>query len=121
MAVLRSPEEWQQLLAEQAASGLSIRAFCRQRHIAVSTFLARKKRASSDVGVSASPQRRTKVPSPRPKASPAPAFVPLTVRPPWPATCAEITLVWGSSELRLPSTMSPEWVASLLLTLTRGA
>ncbi len=58
MAVLRSSEEWQQLLAEQAASGLSMRAFCQQRQIAVLTFLARKNRASlhSSVSVSAPPR-----------------------------------------------------------------
>jgi hypothetical protein len=120
MAVLRSPEEWQQLLAEQALSGLSIRAFCQQGHIALSTFLARKKRVSSHPDVGAPPRMRTKASSPRPKASQTPAFVPLTVRPSLPAA-AEITLVWGSSALRLPPTTAPEWVAQLLLTLTGAA
>ena len=127
MAVLRSSEEWQQLLAEQVASGLSIRAFCQHRQIAVSTFLARKKRASSDAGVNArlsvsvSPQRRTRASSPQPpQGTHAPSFVPLTVLPS-PTAGAEITVIWGSSELRLPAATAPEWVAQLLLTLTRGA
>lgn len=127
MAVLRSSEEWQHLLAEQALSGLSIRAFCQHRHIALATFLKRKKRASSDSGVNAhpgvsvgaSPQRRAKASSPQPPQAPqTPSFIPLTVRP---SRAGDITLTWGSSELTLPPTTAPEWVASLLLTLTRGA
>lgn len=128
MAVLRSAEEWQHLLAEQAASGLSMRAFCQQKHIALSTFFARKGRASSDSSVSArpsvrvSPQRRAKASSPRPPQEPrAPSFVPLTVLASPTAGAANMTLIWGSSELVLPPTTAPEWVASLLLTLTRGA
>jgi hypothetical protein len=41
----RSREEWARLISEQAESGLSQRAFCRSRHLSVSTFGNAKRRA----------------------------------------------------------------------------
>jgi len=41
----RSAEEWRSLLAEQAQSGSSIRAFCAERGIGYSTFSKRKARS----------------------------------------------------------------------------
>jgi transposase-like protein len=44
----RSADEWQRLLAEQARSGSSIRAFCAERGIGYSTFSKRKSRLARD-------------------------------------------------------------------------
>ena len=44
--VRRSAEQWAALIAAQAASGLSIAAFCRERGLAVSTFHAWRRRLS---------------------------------------------------------------------------
>jgi hypothetical protein len=45
----RTPEQWQQLLAEQADSGLTIKAFCEQKQLTLSNFyLWRKKLSGSD-------------------------------------------------------------------------
>jgi hypothetical protein len=42
----RSADEWRNLLAEQAQSGSSIRAFCAERGIGYSTFSKRKSRSA---------------------------------------------------------------------------
>jgi len=44
----RSADEWRSLLAEQAQSGSSIRAFCAERGIGYSTFSKRKSRSASE-------------------------------------------------------------------------
>ena len=44
----RSADEWRSLLAEQAQSGSSIRAFCAERGIGYSTFSKRKSRSAKE-------------------------------------------------------------------------
>ena len=40
----RIPEQWQQIFAQHASSGLQILAFCKQQHITPSSFYAWRKR-----------------------------------------------------------------------------
>jgi putative transposase len=44
----RTPEQWRQLIAEQAESGLSQEAFCKKRRLALSTFANWKRRLASN-------------------------------------------------------------------------
>lgn len=44
----RRADEWRSILAEQAQSGASIRAFCAERGIGYSTFIKRKSRSARD-------------------------------------------------------------------------
>jgi len=46
--VRRSAEQWAALIAAQAASGVSIAAFCRERGLAVSTFHAWRRRLGEE-------------------------------------------------------------------------
>ena len=45
--IRRSPSEWQQLIDEQAGSGLSQSAFCAERGISVASFRNWKRRLAS--------------------------------------------------------------------------
>jgi hypothetical protein len=47
--IRRSAEQWQQIIDEQAGSGLSQIAFCERKGIALSTFAHWKRRLSSAV------------------------------------------------------------------------
>lgn len=53
----RSPEQWQQLLEAQAASGLSQAAFCSEHGLSKSSFQLwkRRMRASSSTGIGPAP------------------------------------------------------------------
>ena len=44
MRKFRSPNHWQQILAEQQKSGLTISAFCRQHNISTSGFYTQRKK-----------------------------------------------------------------------------
>ncbi len=43
----RSESDWQELIQQQAASKLSVRAFCKQRHIGDQSFYLWRKRLAS--------------------------------------------------------------------------
>ena len=74
-----SPEFWRQLVAEQRESGLSQRAFCEQRDLAVSTFQWWRRRLRSEGPAAGWPETTP--------AAKAPGFVEvrLTEPPPSPA------------------------------------
>ena len=76
----RSDEQWQALLAQFKASGLSQSAFCKQHRICNKRFVANKKRLSNQ---------------------PVPAFV--SVKPAR-AQNAEVRLSYGAVRLELPLT-----------------
>jgi len=42
--VLKGPTDWQSIIARQSQSGLTIKAFCQQHELTVSTFYAWRKR-----------------------------------------------------------------------------
>lgn len=94
MPIVRSHEEWQQLLVEQAASHQTIRQFCHDKGIGRSTFSTWKRRLLGT-----------------PPVHPSRAFIPITVTP---TITADITLTMGSAIMTLPTTVSPIWVAELL-------
>ncbi len=96
MPTVRSCEEWQQLLAEQAESQRTIREFCRDRGIGLSTFTRWKRRLAG-------------TPGPVGKRC---AFVPVTVAP-----GSHVTVAVGPATVTLSSAVSPEWLASLLKAL----
>ena len=97
---------WQGVLREQAKSGLTVKAFCRQRGVAVPSFYAwrRKLKRKSDAGG---------------QEEGSPRMVPVTVIPPVPAAPetgrVPIEIVTpGGFTLRVDRTLSPADVAELL-------
>ncbi len=93
-AVIRTREEWQRLLTEQAASGQTIRTFCQAKGVGQSSF-ARWKERLTKAG-----------PSGDPKRSP---FVPVAVTP-----RGDITVAVRSVAVTLSSAVSPQWLASFV-------
>ena len=92
--VKRSKEEWQALIAEQAQSGLTAAAFCRDRGVNAKYFCLRRKQLSR-LAVS--------------------AFVPVQL----PSRSSEdIRVDWQGMGVRLPASLSPQWVADFIKQLT---
>lgn len=85
----RTPADWQQLIDDHKQSGLSAVAFCKERNINPKYFSLRKCAAEQ---------------------SPLPAFAvaQVTPRPP-----SSINLTWQGAEIKLPASVSPQWVAQL--------
>ncbi|WP_252178431.1 transposase [Endozoicomonas sp. 4G] len=46
-----TPEQWQQIIDQQMASGLSQKAFCQTQNISLATFTNWKSRLKSDAGI----------------------------------------------------------------------
>lgn len=95
---------WREIVAKHAASGLSVRAFCRREQLAENSFYAWRRTLAERDGEVESRQR-------------APAFVPMRVadRPAREASI-EMELV-GGRVLRLPESISAERLAELLVAL----
>lgn len=57
----RTADQWQKLIAEQAVSGMSQEAFCKEKRLALSTFANWKRRLGSEpaVGDEQAPERST--------------------------------------------------------------
>lgn len=89
-----SREQWQQLLAEHAASQRTIREFCQERGIGLSTVSRWRQRLTETQG---------------PQASRPGSFVPAAVAP-----RDDITVLAGSATVTLPSTVSPQWPAAFV-------
>lgn len=90
-------QQWLELLDEQEKSELSIAAFCRGKGINPKNFYnhARKARQSApNTPAFVRAQLATNIPSP-----------------------AEITLRHGKTQLTLPASVSPQWLARLILAL----
>jgi alkylation response protein AidB-like acyl-CoA dehydrogenase len=107
-------QRWRDRLAEQAASTLSVRAFCRERQLGEAAFYAwRKTIRARDGQVTPTP------------AKPAPAFVPVTVvaEPPRHAQVADLVLeLAGGHRVRIPEAISAARLADLSCALeARGA
>lgn len=89
--------QWLELFTEQEQSGLTVAEFCRKKEINAKNFYnhASKIRLSAQI---------------------APAFVRAQVanRAPDPS---EITLRHGKTKINLPISVSPQWLAALLLAL----
>ncbi len=90
-------QQWLEILAEQEKSDLSIAAFCRSKEINAKNFYnhARKARQSvRDTPAFVRAQLAHNIPSP-----------------------TEITLRHGKAQLTLPASVSPQWLACLILAL----
>jgi hypothetical protein len=111
---LAKQQRWRELLAEQAASSLSVRAFCRERQLGEAAFYAWRKTIRTRDGLVTLAI-----------AEPAPAFVPVTVvaAPPRPEQVADFVLELTTGQrLRIPETISAARLGDLLLALeARGA
>ena len=95
----RSKQQWGALLAEQARSGLSVAAFCRDKGITASHFYARRATARQASTPNTTAFSRAQV-----------------VTDSLPATA--ITINRGPNQLRLPSSVSPQWLAELMMALS---
>ena len=109
---LAKQQRWRELLAEQAASPLSVRSFCRERQLGEAAFYAWRKTIRTRDGLIA-------------PANQEPAFVPvtLTAEPPRENEVAPLVLELTTGQrLRIPNTISAARLAELLLALeARGA
>lgn len=104
---------WRDILARQAASGLNVRAFCRQEQLAESAFYFWRRtiraRSGPDVSMKAAPLQ----------AGRAPRFVPAIMTPDVASEAFTLELA-GGHVLRLPG-ISIERLADLIAALaTRG-
>ena len=112
---LAKQQRWRELLAEQAASSLTVRAFCRERQLGEAAFYAWRKTIRARDG------QVTQA-----LAQPGPPFVPvtLTAEPPRhePVAAPFVLELAGGRCLRIPETISAARLAELVLALdTRGA
>lgn len=96
---------WREVLARQAASGLSVRAFCRQESIREPSFYFWRRTLR---------EREAKQP-------PAAAFVPAVVRELPVGEEAIVIKLAAGAVLQLPVTMSPTWVAQFVQALEAGS
>lgn len=96
--------KWRQVLAQQARSGLSVRAFCRREGLPESAWYAWR-RTIRERDAAGGGQR----------SAARPAFVPLAVRPEGAASDAQAVLeLRGGRVLRLPAWMPPAQLAALV-------
>jgi hypothetical protein len=96
---------WRSAVARQAASGLSVRAFCRREQLAESAFYAWRRTIAQRDGMTAGP-----VKSRRAKAS---TFVPVVVTAAPRRDESIVIELAGGRVLRLPASMSAAWLAEL--------
>ena len=115
---------WRELLLRHAASGLSVRAFCRQEQLAESAFHAWRRTIAQRDHPTA-PARTERIEAAEcggasELASAAAAFVPVVVTE-LPAREAPIELeLAGGRVLRVPASYSHERLAQLIVLLERG-
>ena len=105
----RTFEQWQEIVQQQKASGLSIRIFCRQNNINCKTFYNRRAKLGLGMPV------KTPVHI-APTQTPALSTGFVQVKPTTICTqpTASITLKTNQATLQLPSSTSPQWIGQLL-------
>ncbi|SIS93836.1 IS66 family insertion sequence element accessory protein TnpA [Neptunomonas antarctica] len=101
MTQARNKQQWQDLLDQQAISELSGAEFCRQQQIDVSQFYYHKAQRHKAMSVDDG----------------APAFLHAQVTQHHTPSHHALRLQHGSSELILPISTSPGWVAELMTAL----
>lgn len=94
----RTLAQWQALFTEQAASGLSVAAFCRDRGINPSYFGIRRKQLAPTV------------------PAPDSAFIPVALTGSGQAPGVDIVL-GEALRVRVPLCVSPTWLAALVCAL----
>lgn len=98
----RSQQEWRQLFKQQQHSGLSAVEFCRQQHINIQTFYARR----SDIRLQHSQSKFVQVKREI-----------TTVESREFIATEQITLDYGAGQLSFPITVQPQWLAALMKAL----
>lgn len=94
----RKPEQWQKLVQSQRQSGLSMAAFCREQGLREKSFYYWHQKWPVAEKVS-------------------PDFIRVSCAKPAPITSRPHSLHFGSSELRLTTDTSPQWLAELMRAL----
>lgn len=99
----RTQEQWHALFQAQATSGLTAAAFCQRQGVCPKYFSLRRRQLLGEIlpGVA-----RTAVS----------AFVPVAVTRPTEAAALDVWL-GATLRLRVPTSVSPGWLAELLQTL----
>ena len=100
--IKRSTEQWQALFAAHDQSDLSAAEFCRQHKLCPKYFSLRRKQLSSQAV----------------KAKKNTAFIKAHVSPVPRLTRDTIQVRRGPCELTVPSSVSPEWLAALIINLS---
>jgi hypothetical protein len=108
---IRSQEEWRELFAAQAASGLSARYFCHQHKICPKHFSLRKKQLAWSAPASLSNFVPIAVSNVVGKKSPAPTAQTIT------ATSPPLVLHHNGCACHFETLPSPEWLAHFLRAL----
>ena len=98
----RTNKAWQQLIRQQAQSGMSVLAFCEQQGLSSKTFYRRRKALRP--GRAEKPQRFIKVKSKSLPASVSPSH--------------EMVLHYQKLKLQLSSSVDAGWVATLMKALS---
>ena len=93
----RSPAQWRELFQQQQISGQNASAFCRAQQICPKYFSLRRRQLLGDA----------------PPATAVSAFVPVAVPRPVEAMALEVRL-GDRLQLRIPPSVSPQWLAALL-------
>jgi putative transposase len=96
----KSPSEWQALVAEQRASGLSVAAFCLKHGLVDKTFYNQRNKLGRAPGPADNPK------SGFVKAQPAPAAIN--------ASPGSLVLHHRHSRLELCAAVNPGWLAELM-------
>lgn len=96
---------WRQILAKQAASGLSVREFCRRQNLTEASFYFWRRTIAERDG---EPVREA------PERSTLPTFLPVRVSGEVPSTAAISIEVAGGRVLKLPVSMSNERLVALI-------
>ena len=94
--IKRTQEQWRSLFTEHQASGLKAIDFCKQHNICPNYFS----------------KRRKELLSPDKKSSEAFHFV--SVTPTTQTGASSLSLQYQHTVITLPTTVSPDWLASLL-------
>ena len=97
----RTMADWQKLLDDQTASGLSIKAYCQQQNITHSNFYKYRRKLN-----------QSQVNTPLIKvAAHKPSFPRVT------PTNHSMSLCFGEAKLTLPEQCNPHWLAQLIQAL----
>lgn len=103
---------WRDLVKRQAASGLSVRAFCQREGLSQASFYGWRRTIGQRDGT-----QRIQSPSAQPQLTQSPAFVPIVVTGgPRRETGFVIELI-GGRVLRLPEAIAAQRLVELVLTL----
>lgn len=94
----RTPQQWQKLIAQQAASGQTATAFCAARGINNKYFSVQKNKLAIDADRKSTKKTTSK-------------FITVSTQPFPPAA---IALHIGAVQLRIPADSTPQWLAALI-------